>query len=84
MPALSDNLETATDTQEAGNAGGGVRRVRSLGALCRLAGERRAVISRRYGPLTRPKPAAFMLAWQGRMINDALKAGVYVYEKGKK
>ena len=69
--------------QGRGEKGGGVRRVRSLGALCKLAQERRSVVSFCY-PLLRPRPAAFVIGWTGRVINQVINMGLFVYPKRKK
>lgn len=61
-----------------------MKRVKSLDHLMQLANERRAIVSPNNPPLCKPKPAAFLLAWQGRMIYYALKRGVYVYERKSK
>jgi len=60
-----------------------MKQVKTLAQLYKLAGQRRAVVSE-YGPLVKPKPAAFLLAWQGRMIYFALKRGLYIYERKSK
>jgi len=58
-----------------------MKSVRSLAHLIALAQDRRAVISMTYGALLKPRPAAFVIGWTGRMIHDALKRGLYIYER---
>lgn len=61
-----------------------MKRVRSLGHLVALAQDRRAVISLTDGPIIKPKPAAFLLGWTGRMIFYAIQRGLYIYERKSK
>lgn len=61
-----------------------MKQVRSLGHLIALAQDRRSVVSLTDGPLIKPKPAAFIIGWTGRMIFFAIQRGLYVYEKPKR
>lgn len=54
------------------------RRVTNLDELMYLAGAKCAVVGR-IGWLHKPKPAAWVVSMQARMVHQALRDGVYLY-----
>lgn len=54
-------------------------RIKSLNALAAAAMKKQAVIGF-HTYMMRPMPAAFLFAMQGRLINNALNRGVWIYK----
>ena len=57
------------------------RRIYTVEELDTLAFQRRSVVGWRHDPLgEHPKPAAWVICMQARVLNERLKAGVFLYE----
>lgn len=60
-----------------------MKRINSLISLINAANDKRAVISFSHVAIRNPKPAAFIVGWNGRMIQNAIDLGLYIYERKK-
>ena len=59
-----------------------MKRVSTIEQIIRLADQGRAVV---YGPCNRRVPAAFIQNWSGRLLDNLVRTGVFIYEpKNKK
>lgn len=59
------------------------KRVENLAQLRELANRRKSVICSDHPAFAKPKPAAFVLAFQGRYLADLFDRGIYEYTPGK-
>ena len=58
-----------------------VKRVKSIEQIIRLADQGRSVV---YGPYCRHAPAAFIQNWPGRLLDNLVRTGLFIYEPKKK
>jgi len=58
------------------------KRIKTLEQLFEAAINKKAVICKQpWPPLVKPKPAAFIISWQGTLILRAFKYKLYIYKK---
>ena len=54
-----------------------MKRVKTIEQIIRLADQGRSVV---YGPYCRRVPAAFIQNWPGRLLDNLVRTGVFIYE----